>query len=946
MKKLITILILTIMTLPVFSQVVKLTNGEPAYIPNYLILEGSLYFYDGTNYTNLGDTALMKSDSTYLYYTQRQIDSIFNESDSWTPVVGGIEYPGGNILVSDGKIIGDTLDFITGEALTWNVAKRTLNIPTGSGSIIQAGRELQIDVYNNSGVNIGNAKAVYPNGSFNGTATIGLAQSNSHETIGLDYGLTTVSIDDGNYGDVTWFGETTANTSTYNLGDTLYISATSEGELVNTMPSFPNYAIQIGIVMKIGTDDGIIFVTGRSTVDDTFINFWNCTFREKFDFRVSESGGVITGTLSPSNGHPNMTMKFSDGLTTLDTDPALTIILTAGTDINPQFNYVYIPQSTKVLTLSTSEFPTTEPFIYIAKLYLQSATTTGTYDALINQNINNEIQGSDVDQGFLSILAETVRYGIGAKWRTGVEGSCTIVDASTPDDVFISTTAGVIRQMHDQSFLAKNTQTGDVLRIVNHPTTPYIPVSNLNTQLLDASGNSINSTSLSIVVWGAANKTGETSHLMANLPTSTYSFISPDDAVEDGSNYSVYDIPSQFQGTGFLIARFTYTYKNDVWVLYDTENLRGKVPNTIAGGGGGGGGATSYSGLDDTPSTLTAKALQVVNAGGTALENTVGLSYDNVNERLGIGISTPLSALHIDNGTGIANGLNLGSTLGNGFSLCGTDAVSGFAGNKEIFRLVENVTEQFIINPQGDLTGTAAAPSLAFGGGGVFNTGIYEPIDNYMYFQANGSGSFAISELSVQSIKILPIANGIHDLGSSTRVWDQLWIENIENTTDIHIIINSIEAMRLTEDSIFADSVIVANSGIRFPDGNIQTVAYQGSSTTGVMQVAKAEILYTNTSQTTIVVLPANSVVWDIRWDVWTIFNDSGTDNLKIGTNSIDNKYIDNDNELIISGWSTSSTGNTPDTIIGSTNVTFTYTGQNSDATTGQAFVYIHYTIH
>lgn len=61
------------------NKVVKLTDGKPAYIPSYLIIEGKLYFKNSLGYTSLGDTLyhyVRKADSTNLYYTPRQIDSV------------------------------------------------------------------------------------------------------------------------------------------------------------------------------------------------------------------------------------------------------------------------------------------------------------------------------------------------------------------------------------------------------------------------------------------------------------------------------------------------------------------------------------------------------------------------------------------------------------------------------------------------------------------------------------------------------------------------------------------------------------------------------------------------------------------------------------------------------------------------------------------------------
>jgi len=315
-----------------------------------------------------------------------------------------------------------------------------------------------------------------------------------------------------------------------------------------------------------------------------------------------------------------MTMIFSDGLAILDTSPATTISLTPGTDTIPQMNYVYIPQTTKVLTISTSEWPTAE-HIKVAQVYLKSATATQTEGALKNQNWNDHIQSTTTNQGHLSHITERLRQE-NAKWDSGAEATMTVDAGSTPDDVWVSTTSGVIYQMHKHIFPAFDTETGDSLKVVNHSTTPFQSITNINTQILDANGDSLNNKSFSFVLWGVANKTGEESHLMINLPTGSYSRLSPTDAVSDYNNYSVYDISKEFQGTGFLIARFTMTYFNNVWTLFSTEDLRGKTPNTSAGGGGGGGGASSFLALNDTPSSYVGHGYKIpqVNVGETALE--------------------------------------------------------------------------------------------------------------------------------------------------------------------------------------------------------------------------------------------------------------------------------------------------------------------------------------
>ena len=129
---------------------------------------------------------------------------------------------------------------------------------------------------------------------------------------------------------------------------------------------------------------------------------------------------------------------------------------------------------------------------------------------------------------------------------------------------------------------------GDEIHVVNDPVTPYRRTTNLNDIISFSSGLSWNNSWSSIVVWGIANKTGEASHLMVNLPSDGYN--SEEGAIEDRSNFSNYSIPPEFRGVGFLIGRFTirpsggsFTYNASTGYL----DLRGKVPNNTAGGGAG-----------------------------------------------------------------------------------------------------------------------------------------------------------------------------------------------------------------------------------------------------------------------------------------------------------------------------------------------------------------------
>ena len=507
----------------------------------------------------------------------------------------------------------------------WNPDELAINIATGVGPVLQTGQEIYILIFNDTSTAYTNGTVLRPLGAtfHNGNIvpTVERAQADLFSTVEGTIMVATMDIDPSTVGLATRFGRVRgADTSMLTPGATAYIDPSIAGGLTNILPEFPNYAISVGAALSSDTSDGEFIVSVTRDISDTFNNFWNGVFRETFDFDVSSNGTQVFGCLSPRNGHPDMTMIFSDGFTMLDTLPDASVNLTPGSDDNPQENFVYIPKSTKLLTVSTSDWPSPEEHIKVATIILQSALTTEDEGSLKNHNWNDHIQSTDTNQGHLSHITEKLRQ-FEAQWDSGCEATITIEESTTPDGLFVDTTSGVVYQLHRHAFEAKDTSAGDHIHVVNHDASAYLKINNLNVLTEDANGDSLNNRSFSFVLWGVANSHGE-DQLMINLPSGSYAFAAPDNAVEDANNYSDYTIPSDYKGTGFLIARFTFTYKNDDWALYNQEDLRGTIPNTSAGGGAGGAGATSFTGLTDTPNSYIGEAGKHVrvSAGETGIE--------------------------------------------------------------------------------------------------------------------------------------------------------------------------------------------------------------------------------------------------------------------------------------------------------------------------------------
>lgn len=289
---------------------------------------------------------------------------------------------------------------------------------------------------------------------------------------------------------------------------------------------------------------------------------------------------------------------------------AASIALTEGTDTVPVLNYVWIELIADVATLqtSTTEFPASVDYVACAVVLLQTAASAQTYGAYKVHAWTDHV-GATLEPGHFAHLNEWIRNQQ-ATWRSGCTPTLTIVSGPSPDDVFFDSTAGNVLQLHGHDFPAMDMDGVDEAYVVNDPTTPYDRITNLNTVLTDASGGSMTGRSFSLVFWGVASENDVDSQLMVNLPIDTYSGGAP--AVLDADAFTVYQIPTQFRGTGFLIARVTLSHSNSgggTWTLEETADLRGLLPNSSAGA------ASSATDLHIGNSSLTLEANRTIDDG-------------------------------------------------------------------------------------------------------------------------------------------------------------------------------------------------------------------------------------------------------------------------------------------------------------------------------------------
>ena len=348
----------------------------------------------------------------------------------------------------------------------------------------------------------------------------------------------------------------------------------------------------------VGADaDGTILGGNRGTITNNGTltrifdenGFFNGTFAELVSVVVTEAAGTVTMSLEKSGGG-SLTMRFADGQSLLETDPALTIALTTGTDPAPTTNYIYIPQATKVLTKSTSGFPTSAEHIKVAYFVVPTAAFVAARGTVVHQNWNDENVG-DSGQGHMADITERQRRDM-ALWFKGVEGAgvddyLTIVG----NTIDLKSASGLIYQLYLHTYPAFDTSAGGIALVKNWSGIEgaFHDITNLFDIVDDSTGSTIvNNQYFNLVLWGVANETGTYHPMVINLPSGTYPSQAAAEA--DMSGFDDFTIPREFSvdsSTGFLIARLTVQKKPSTWEYKSTTDLRGTMPQTASGGAAG-----------------------------------------------------------------------------------------------------------------------------------------------------------------------------------------------------------------------------------------------------------------------------------------------------------------------------------------------------------------------
>ena len=150
---------------------------------------------------------------------------------------------------------------------TFNDADEILSVTTFEGDLDGA-----VVFTAEASVNISRGEAVYIDGIQGNTPTVALARANSASTMPA-FGIADVDITAGSTGHIVSFGQIgNLNTSTpgFAIGDTLFVSESNAGRIVNAAPTGETSLIQnVGRVERVSTTVGRIVVVGAGRTNAT-----------------------------------------------------------------------------------------------------------------------------------------------------------------------------------------------------------------------------------------------------------------------------------------------------------------------------------------------------------------------------------------------------------------------------------------------------------------------------------------------------------------------------------------------------------------------------------------------------------------------------------------------------------------------------------------------------
>jgi collagen type VII alpha len=240
-------------------------NGITDWVAgDWAIFNGSTW--QKIDQTNLVTSVAGRTGAVVLSNTDISgLGTMSTQNSNAVAITGGTE----SGVTHSGDVIGTYLDhtavstpsYTKGRLWYDNTSNALAYYNDVSTAIVHLGQDLQVKVINNTGSTIANGSPVYITGTSSGQTypNVALAKADVAATAAV-LGLTNGPIANGAVGYVTAQGGIDGvNTGTFTVGQVLYLSPYSAGQLMNTVPP-TGIAVQVGTVTYVDSSAGKIFV--------------------------------------------------------------------------------------------------------------------------------------------------------------------------------------------------------------------------------------------------------------------------------------------------------------------------------------------------------------------------------------------------------------------------------------------------------------------------------------------------------------------------------------------------------------------------------------------------------------------------------------------------------------------------------------------------------------
>ena len=427
----------------------------------------------------------------------------------------------------------DTLDTVT-----TNGATTTNNIATGqvtvSGDVLPAndaqhtiGAEatrfitaysdlngaIRFKAKNDQGASISKGQAVYIKGISGGVPTVALAQANSSNTMQA-FGFVAENANDQAECQVITFGNINAvDTSAFSAGDTLYISSTVAGGVVNTAPAGESNLIQnIGKVLRSHATEGIIKVGGAGRTNAT------PNLDQNKIFLGNASNQAVSTALSAVN------------LSSFNNDLGLATVATSGS-----YNDLSNTPSLVTNLNGLSDVTLTNP----------SANQALTYDNLNSVFINADIDYNNVtNKPVLATVATSGSYNDLS--NTPTLGTASALDVGTNANQVVQLDANAKLPAVDGSLLTNlpSGATKPSVEVDTNPANPYNITTYTNLEevyILTPSSN------ITVTIPSAGTVGEGYKYQIKNMSTNTITIDPSGTETIDGAGNTTFDLAVQYQ---------------------------------------------------------------------------------------------------------------------------------------------------------------------------------------------------------------------------------------------------------------------------------------------------------------------------------------------------------------------------------------------------------------